>query len=94
MLGPSFGFEIACEVTNSETDPDGDDCDDAGGERASLDIGAAGAVGLEFNMGVGSVLLEGRYTHGFTDIADPDPDTVKNRSYAVYVGYSVPLGGR
>jgi outer membrane protein with beta-barrel domain len=93
LVGPSLGYDLKCEVTNSETGPDGADCDDTGVERAKLDIGAAAAVGLEFKFGFAALLLEGRYTHGFTDIADPDPETVKNRSFAGFVGFAVPLGG-
>jgi outer membrane protein with beta-barrel domain len=93
MVGPSLGYDLKCEVTNGATGPDGADCDDQGIERAKLDIGAAAAVGLEFKFGFAALLLEGRYTHGFTDILDPDADTVKNRSFAGFVGFAVPLGG-
>jgi hypothetical protein len=46
--------------------------------------------------GLASVLLEGRFSRGFTDVnedrvSDTDDD-VRNRVFAVYVGVSVPWG--
>jgi hypothetical protein len=100
MVGPSFGFETGCEVSAEIEDEEFDvDCDEADFfERKSLDIGATAAAGLMIPLGPGSLLLEGRYTHGLTNIYDNEAQTnendVKNRSWGVFGGYSVPLGRR
>jgi hypothetical protein len=99
MAGPSFGFEIGCEVDDESTAGDDEiDCDDADFfDRKSLDIGLAGAAGLQIPLGPGSVLVEGRYTHGLTNIADVEGDggdEIKNRSYAIFGGYTIPIGRR
>src|SRR5262245_54545583 len=93
MVGPSIGFEIGCKVITGQN-PEGTACDDVGPERASTDIGVAGAVGLDYQVGGGSLLLEGRYTHGFTDMVEPGTDTSKNRSFGAFVGFAFPLGGK
>lgn len=100
LAGPAFNFEIGCEVeldvANTESSADCDDTDTF--PRKSTDIGLTGALGFEFRMGPGSMLVEGRYAHGLTDIADEDDGlgglNVKNRSFAAFAGFSVPLGRR
>ena len=96
MAGPSFGFEIGCEV-DDETVDEGIDCEDADFfDRKSLDIGVTGAAGLQIPMGPGNLLIEGRYTHGLTNIYDNESQTVqndvKNRSWGIFGGYSIPIG--
>jgi hypothetical protein len=48
-------------------------------------------------MGPGAVLLEGRYTHGLSNIFDDDDTTttdfkIRNRAFGLFVGYSIGLG--
>jgi hypothetical protein len=57
-----------------------------------MDIGLTGALGLEFRAGPGNMLLEGRYTHGLTNISDDDNFEVKNRSFGLMAGYAISLG--
>jgi hypothetical protein len=99
LAGPSFNFEYGCEVeldlAGTETSSDCDDEDVF--ERTKTDIGVTGALGLELRLGPGSMLVEGRYAHGLTDIAEDDgviDVNVKNRSFAIFAGFSIPLGGR
>ena len=100
MVGPSFAFEIGCEVSAEDEDVEFEaDCDDGDiFERNKFDIGATGAAGLMIPAGPGSLLIEGRYTHGFTNIFDNDAqqgdNEVKNRSWGVFGGYSIPIGSR
>jgi hypothetical protein len=97
MIGPSLAFEIGCEVSGEDGETELEaDCDDVDFfDRKSVDIGATGAAGLMIPMGPGSLLLEGRYTHGLTNIYDDAGDNeVKNRSWGVFGGYSIPLGSR
>ena len=93
LVGPSFGFEVGCEVDDESTPNDTEiDCDDADFfERKSLDIGATGALGLQIPLGPGNVLVEGRYTHGLSNIADNGDTEIKNRSFGVFAGYSIGL---
>ena len=102
LIGPSFAFDIGC---TAEADFGGseieEDCDDAAAglefTRSSIDVGGAVGLGLSLAAGPGSLLFEGRYTHGFTDIFDDEGavnDEIRNRSYALFVGYSIGLGAR
>jgi len=93
LVGPSLGFEVGCELDDETTAGDTEiDCDDAEFfDRKSVDLGATGAVGLQIPMGPGSLLVEGRYTHGLSNIADEGNTEVKNRSFGVFGGYSIRL---
>lgn len=92
FAGPAIGFEVGCQVElTTETD-----CDDAGTDapqnRKSTDIGITAGGGVGFNIGPGTVLLEGRYNWGMTDIADIEGDDgMKNRYAAFFVGFAIPL---
>ena len=91
--GPSFGFEIGCEV---EQDPAGTDtdCDNFASlsDRKSFDLGLTGVAGLQFRLGPGALLVEGRYIHGLSNISEESATEVKNRAYAIMAGYSISLG--
>jgi hypothetical protein len=98
MFGPSVGFEIGCGLSVDVDDADDPeaDCDDANFfERDSPDFGIAGAAGVTIPVGPGDILFEARYTHGMTNIYEEsgiDDNEVKNRSWAIFGGYSIPLG--
>ncbi|MEO5511126.1 MAG: porin family protein [Longimicrobiales bacterium] len=92
MVGPTFGFQTGCnaEIT-SGTDNVSADCQDTI-DTKKFDVGATGVAGVEFKAGPGSILIEGRYTHGLTNISNDDTsNSLKNRSYAVLAGYSISL---
>lgn len=96
MVGPSVAFEVGCNVEAEDANGNEleSDCDGAGTDffdRKSMDFGVSGAAGLQIPMGPGAVLLEGRYTHGLSNISDTDTDEVRNRAYGLYVGYSIGL---
>lgn len=97
MVGPSFGFETGCEVELEVDDGNNasTDCGDEEG-RKTTDIGLTGAAGLQIPLGPGSLLLEGRYTHGLTNLVDDDGQNndgkMRNRMFGVFAGYSIPLG--
>lgn len=90
VAGPEFAFDIGCDATEAGVEVD---CDDAGLERKSMDIGLSAGGGFAFAMGPGALMLEGRYTHGLTNISDA-AETLewKNRSIYLTAGYSIPLG--
>jgi len=97
--GPSFAFEIGCKV---EADVNGveasDDCDDVDPDdifdRKSMDIGATAGAGIQFPLGPGALLFEGRYNWGLSNISDVEGLDIKSRTIAVLAGYSIPLGAR
>jgi hypothetical protein len=97
--GPNFAFEIGCKVEAELGDIEAsDDCDDLDpGEtfdRKSTDIGATAGAGLEFPLGPGALLIEGRYNWGLSNISDIEGVDIKSRTAAVLAGYSIPLGPR
>jgi hypothetical protein len=96
MAGPSFNFGIGCEVeTEFNNEENSSDCEDALFDRKDTDIGLTGALGLELGVGPGAMLFEGRYVHGLTDVSRNDGGVdVKNRTFAIFAGYSIPLGPR
>ena len=100
MVGPSFSFDIGCSLEGEGGGVNVDiDCDDAFlGEdffdRKKFDIGAAAALGLEFAAGPGNILVEGRYTHGFSDLDKGEDSKARNRMFGIFAGYAIPLGSR
>ena len=96
MAGPSFGIELSCKVSaeGGGLNLDDEDCEDDGDEsnRSKLDIGLAGVAGLEFKAGPGNLFVEGRYTHGLTNLNKDETagndQSVHNRSFAAMAGYS------
>jgi hypothetical protein len=96
MVGPSVAFEVGCNVetedaSGNEVEADCEDSDFF--DRKSTDLGVSGAAGLQIPMGPGAVLLEGRYTHGLSNILDSETDTnkIRNRAFGLFLGYSIGL---
>ena len=102
MIGPSFAFESQCAVKTDLFEERGFNCDedvDPNLERKEFDVGIFGSVGLNYRWGPGQVVLEGRYTYGLVNLRQvKTPQTedvsVKNRSIAVFGGYSIAIGRR
>jgi hypothetical protein len=101
MVGPSVAFEVGCSAEAEDTAGNEveADCDDSDifPDRKEMDFGLSGAAGLQIPMGPGAVLLEGRYTHGLSNIFDDDDTTttdfkIRNRAFGLFVGYSIGLG--
>jgi hypothetical protein len=101
MVGPSVAFEVGCNAEMEDTAGNEveADCDDSTvfPDRKEMDFGLSGAAGLQIPMGPGAVLLEGRYTHGLSNIFDDDETTtsdfkIRNRAFGLFVGYSIGLG--
>ena len=88
--GPSFAFEVGCEVEDQVGTVDCDEGDTID-TRSSTDIGLTGGAGLAFAMGPGAILLEGRYTWGLTDWDKAEGSSIKNRTAMFLVGYAIPL---
>lgn len=97
MAGPSFGFEIGCDVKVAfgENESSSECSDDNIAARKSTDIGLTGVLGFEFRMGPGALLVEGRYAHGLTNLSGADSAfdvEARNRSFGIFAGYAIPLG--
>jgi hypothetical protein len=94
--GPAFAFESGCSIGFSAGGFDGSvNCvDDVEfiGERNKFDVGAMVGGGISVPMGPGALLLEGRYNFGLMNLIKDSDETVRNRSGAVLVGYSIPIG--
>ncbi len=96
FAGPYVGFEVGC---NLEAESGGSsaevDCDEGGElERKKVDFGLTGGAGMRFPAGPGALLLEGRYSHGLTDLNDSgvDDESIKSRYFAIFAGYSIRIG--
>jgi hypothetical protein len=95
--GPAFAFEVGCSLSASGGGFNVSlECDDADaefdGDRRKFDVGAMVGGGISVPMGPGAVLLEGRYNFGLMNLMKDSNETVRNRSGAVLVGYSIPIG--
>ncbi|MEO5509076.1 MAG: porin family protein [Longimicrobiales bacterium] len=89
MAGPAFGFKTSCSAGLAEGSSARSDC---GSTIKTVDTGMAGVAGIELAAGPGSLLLEGRYTYGLTDVAKTNATgSIKNRSAAVMAGYAIGL---
>lgn len=101
FAGPSVAFEISCDVEFETDEADVEsDCDDGDEEfqRKKTDISLHGGAGFQFPVGPGSLLLEGRYIYGLTNLNDSDvagdDSESKHRTWAVMAGYAIPIGRR
>jgi hypothetical protein len=96
FAGPYVGFEVGCEVEGESGGVNVEfDCDEGGElERKKVDFGLTGGAGVRFPVGPGAILLEGRYSHGLSDLNDSDVDdeSIKSRYFAVMAGYSIRIG--
>jgi hypothetical protein len=94
FAGPSVGFEVDCqaEIEGTGGSLSGDCGDDV--QTKDLDVSLHGGAGIQFAAGPGSILVEGRYIYGLTDINDDptEPGSAKNRTWAVMAGYAIRIG--
>ena len=85
FAGPAFAWDI----TDDDEDPN------IATDRKKFDFGITGGLGLQIGAGPGAFLVEGRYTHGLTNLNDSstsDDLEIRNRSFAVFAGYAIPIG--
>jgi len=100
FAGPSLAFETGCtfslesEGASLDLDCDEGDEEDLELERKKFDYGAIIGAGLRLPLGSGAFHIEARYTLGLANLDDSasGDDSFKNRSAAVYAGYSIALG--
>ncbi len=92
VVGPTFGFNIGCKVTEGAAAIE--ECSQLanGPDFKKTDIG--GTAGLGISFGLGGILYAGvdaRYTTGMTSINNISADVLKNRtlSLGTHVGISI-----
>lgn len=93
LAGPTVSLESGCDFTDGTVSGDCDDADLFG--RKKTDFGVTAGGGVEFAMGPGAILVEGRYTWGLSNINDSDiadAPSVKNRAAYLMAGYTIWLG--
>jgi outer membrane protein W len=94
FAGPEFEYLISCSVEGTAfSATNSTDCNTAQIKIKSTEFGATVGAGVEFMAGGQSVRVDGRYTHGLTNISDnaSDKSTIKNRSFMATVGVGFPL---
>ena len=75
--GPQFSF-----LTKAEVEDVGDVMDELKKNDFGLAFGAGVHLPLGFNAGA-------RYVLGFTDISDVSTESIKNRTFQIYIGWTI-----
>ena len=91
--GPVLSFETSCSLSASEVSVDCDDELAGVGERKTNEWGAVFGANLDFILGSITLILDGRYQLGLTNLADvPDSDdSVKNNVWQIMAGIGFTL---
>ncbi len=93
-VGPYIGFETSCKATT----PEGIayKCSDVGKPARPVDLGLTVGAGVGFPLTkTVSAEIEARYDLGLRSIDDDaNPADVKNRTFMLMAGISVPIGYR
>jgi hypothetical protein len=79
--GPSIGFLMGKS----------DKIKAAYGKTKTIDFGVQMGAGIAIPAGPGKMIIDGRYNLGLSNISDEKGVDVKNRGFAVSLGYAIPL---
>lgn len=79
--GPSIGFLMGKN----------DRIKEAYGKTRSIDFGLQMGAGVAIPAGPGKLIVDGRYNLGLNNISDEKGTDVKNRGFAISLGYAIPL---
>ena len=92
VLGPTFGFQIGCDVSDGLSAAQ--KCADAtnGPDLKKTDIG--GTAGLGISFGLGGIVYAGfdvRVTTGMTSISNVSANSLKNRTFTAqtHIGFGI-----
>ena len=89
FIGPFVAFETGCEGSLGELSGE---CDDNDGSRNTTDWGVTAGGGVHIPAGPGSILVEARYTHGFSNLNNvEDEGSINTRYWGIFAGYSIPI---
>jgi hypothetical protein len=94
FAGPAVGFKVSCKAEGVILAVTGDrDCEEVEVISVkSTDFSGTVGGGIKFRAGNQLVILDARYTHGFTNINDSNDDRdIKNRAFAVTIGLGFAL---
>lgn len=88
-VGPDMGILLGAKYY-AEVDGDKDDVD-VKDDFEPIDFGLAMGGGLDFKAGPGRVILDVRYTLGFSNVADSENDEyeAQNGSLGILTGYGI-----
>ncbi len=79
--GPSIGFLMGKS----------DKIKAAYGKTKTIDFGLQMGAGVAIPAGPGKMIIDGRYNLGLSNISDEKGVDVKNRGFAISLGYAIPL---
>ncbi|MBV8326995.1 porin family protein [Chryseobacterium sp.] len=79
--GPSIGFLMEKN----------DRIKEAYGKTRSIDFGLQMGAGVAIPAGPGKLIVDGRYNLGLNNISNEQGVSVKNRGFAISLGYAIPL---
>jgi hypothetical protein len=84
FAGPSFSFKLGAKSI-FEFEGEGEEEEDFEDEVKGFDFGLVIGAGVEF----GRFVIDGRYTHGFTDLNDVEDEIVetRNRVFSLMAGF-------
>ena len=88
-LGPSFGYQLTCDVSGSNNGVSASASCDAFtapelSQRKKFDVSGRVEAGLDFAMSGRTFTIGGAYSYGFTDVVKEG--SVKNRVFSVLLG--------
>ena len=88
-LGPSFGYQLTCNVSGSNNGVSASASCDAftapePSRRKKFDVSGRVEAGLDFAMSGRTFTIGGAYSYGFTDVVKEG--SVKNRVFSVLLG--------
>jgi len=88
FAGPSFGFLTGAKSKTGSADRV--DIDNYESIFKTFDFGLTGGIGLNYEIVPDTrILVDFRYTHGLTDIAESAASKVNNQSIAITAGFSI-----
>jgi hypothetical protein len=84
FAGPSFAFKLGAKSI-LEFEGEGEEEEDIDEQIKGFDFGLVLGAGVEF----GKFVIDGRYTHGFTDLNDVEDELieVKTRVFSIMAGF-------
>ena len=88
-LGPSFGYQLACNIrASSGAFSVNSSCDDAAQgsdfQRKKFDVSGRLEAGVDIATGGARLRVGGAYAHGFTDVINQS--SIKNRVFSLFLG--------
>lgn len=90
-FGPVLSLEVTCKVTTDSVN--NERCDDvllAPGTKTA-DVGVIFGGGFDVNIARGTLILDGSFNVGLTDLSQDPLESIKNRTLYLSAGFLLPL---